>query len=222
MSEILDPWREYARLAARAESIFKKVAADYPDEVRCRPGCDDCCHAPFRLSAIETAAVRAGLDVLDDGTRLAIIERAEARLDEAAAVFSQTPDDPRQAALTVARRRLKCPLLSDGRCALYPLRPITCRLYGLPTSSFGVSHTCPESGFEPGLSYPTVNLDAIAARLDEISSALIERGGLERDLLNPRTMPEALLGDLPAALRPEVGQGGECGPDRDGSNRVFG
>ena len=69
--------------------------------------------------------------------------------------------------------RVRCPLLNDdNQCDLYDVRPITCRLYGIPTEIGGKAHTCGLSAFEEGKPYPTVKLDEIHKRLYEISFAL--------------------------------------------------
>ena len=64
-------------------------------------------------------------------------------------------------------------LNSKNLCDLYEYRPITCRLYGIPTSIGGRGHTCGLSMFEEGKSYPTVNIDAIYVKLSELSTELI-------------------------------------------------
>jgi len=46
-------------------------------------------------------------------------------------------------------------------------------LYGIPTAINGRGHTCGKSGFEPGGSYPTVHMDQLYGRLQEISAELI-------------------------------------------------
>jgi len=75
----------------------------------------------------------------------------------------------------LAEERVRCPLLgAKNRCHLYAFRPITCRLYGIPTSIQGSGHTCGLSGFIEGNAYPTVNLDVIHRKLFEISAALIQ------------------------------------------------
>ncbi len=84
---------------------------------------------------------------------------------------------PVDAVLQAASARIRCPLLSDrGACILYEYRPITCRLYGIPTSIRGMGSTCGKSGFEKGRTYPTVNWDAIHERLFRLSVQLL---GLE-------------------------------------------
>jgi len=202
MSPPLNPWQEYADLVAQAEKVFRRVSREYPAEVRCRLGCDDCCQAPFRLSLIEAAALKAALLSLDRNIRRQILRRAEKGLPAARALFAGLPDDPQAAALALARARLKCPLLTGAGCAVYPARPITCRLYGLPTQSAGQSHTCPRSGFEPGREYPTVNLDLIARRLAEISGRLAALAGLDLRGEAGQSVAEALLKDYPAGLLP--------------------
>jgi len=72
--------------------------------------------------------------------------------------------------MDIAAERVRCPLLNDDEmCDLYEYRPITCRLYGIPTSIGGRSHTCGKSGFVEGKQYPAVNLDAIQKKLYDIS-----------------------------------------------------
>jgi len=70
--------------------------------------------------------------------------------------------------------KVKCPLLNDqSKCDLYTHRPITCRLYGIPTSIAGEGHTCGLSGFLHGTAYPTVKLDIIQDKLFKISADLV-------------------------------------------------
>jgi Fe-S-cluster containining protein len=73
--------------------------------------------------------------------------------------------------MELAKERMRCPLLNkEDICILYENRPITCRVYGIPTSSGGMGHTCGLSGFSEGAEYPTVNLDAIQKQLIQITS----------------------------------------------------
>ena len=70
---------------------------------------------------------------------------------------------------------MACPLLQKGRCLLYESRPVTCRLYGVPTASGGQAHTCHKAGFQQGGTYTTVDLDAVNQALNQLSSALLEK-----------------------------------------------
>ncbi|MBU0986381.1 MAG: YkgJ family cysteine cluster protein, partial [Proteobacteria bacterium] len=76
--------------------------------------------------------------------------------------------------MEIGAERCRCPLLNDkDMCDLYESRPVTCRLYGIPTSIGGISHTCGKSGFLEGKPYPSVNLDTVQQRLFQISQQLI-------------------------------------------------
>ena len=69
-----------------------------------------------------------------------------------------------------ARVKSRCPLLGDDdRCALYEARPITCRVYGVPTAISGRGHVCGRAAFEKGVPYPTVFMDKLYERLDALS-----------------------------------------------------
>jgi len=74
----------------------------------------------------------------------------------------------------MALERIRCPLLNEKElCDLYEYRPITCRFYGVPTAIGGAGHTCGKSGFKQGEKYPTVNLDAVHSKLQQISAELL-------------------------------------------------
>ena len=195
-------WEAYAGLLAQLQAVFSQVGRDYPDLVSCGRGCDDCCQAPFRVSLIEAVALNSGLAVLDRKTRREVLRRAQKGLERSEELFLDLPSDPQAAALALARQRLRCPLLTEAGCALYRLRPATCRLYGIPTQSGGQSHTCPRSGFEKGASYPTVDLEAVADRLADLSLDLARAGGLSGLALAPRTVARALGEDFPDKIRP--------------------
>ena len=90
----------------------------------------------------------------------------------------------------MAEYRVPCPLLNDSNlCDLYDDRPITCRLYGVPTAIGGQGHTCGLSAFEPGKTYPTVNLDAIQNRLFEISNDLVAALGSRHVKMGEMVVP---------------------------------
>ena len=79
---------------------------------------------------------------------------------------------------SLAKARIRCPLLNDNNeCILYPYRPITCRVYGIPTMIQGVPRVCGKAGFKKEQSYPTFNLDGVHRELFELSKELLERAG---------------------------------------------
>ncbi len=201
MKTDLNPYFEmYEALVAKVDAAFERVKAAYPDEVRCRLGCSDCCLALFDLSLIESIYIHTRFsETLTEAQQAALLDKANrvdrqlARIKRDAAKAVAEGENETTVLERLGEMRVACPLLNDeGQCALYAYRPITCRLYGIPTAIDGSGHTCGLSGFEPGNSYPTVYLDLIHARLQEISATLLRDIGSRNiklvDLLVPLSM----------------------------------
>ena len=99
---------------------------------------------------------------------------------------------------SLSRERIRCPFLNgEDLCDLYECRPITCRVYGVPTAIRGEGHTCGISGFQEGTAYPTIHLDKINTRLLELSKDLLKEIGIGDSPLQERLVPlsSALLTD---------------------------
>ncbi|MFZ5570042.1 MAG: YkgJ family cysteine cluster protein [Thermodesulfobacteriota bacterium] len=174
-------FHEYEALVATAEQAFDRVKREYAAEVACRQGCSDCCHALFDLSLIEAMYVNHHFNRLCTGdTRDQILEKANRadrkiyRIKKSAFDELQKGKDEVDILGAMSMERVRCPLLNDSElCDLYDFRPITCRLYGIPTSNADVSHTCGKTGFVQGRPYPTVKLDMIHQRLYDLSTQLV-------------------------------------------------
>ena len=158
---------KYKAIVDQVDAVFKKVKEEHKECVRCKLGCADCCHALFDLTLIEALYIKSQFDaVFQEEARSLIIERANEADHENGKPESEILEE-------MSAQKVRCPLLnSDDRCDLYEHRPLTCRLYGIPTVIGGKAHTCGMSGFEQGKPYPTVKLDAIQQKLYELSSDL--------------------------------------------------
>ncbi len=176
-----DPFfKQYEALVKMADEVFERVKNEYPEEVTCKVKCADCCHALFDLTLIEAMYVNHHYNRLYEGApKAALIDKANKadrlvyKLKRAAVKANEAGKSETEILEDLAAERIRCPLLSDqDQCDMYDHRPITCRLYGIPTAIGGTGHTCGLSGFEQGKPYPTVNLDRIQTRLYEISQAL--------------------------------------------------
>jgi Fe-S-cluster containining protein len=202
----LEPYFDkYKAIVDQVDAVFKKVHEEHQDCVRCRVGCSDCCHALFDLSLIEALYIKAQFDkIFKDSARALIIERANEadravyRLKRQAFRDHENGKPENQILEEMAAHRIRCPLLnSDDQCDLYAHRPLTCRLYGIPTVIGDKAHTCGLSGFEQGKPYPTVKLDAIQHKLYDLSVELANDIGSRypklAELLVPVSM--ALLTD---------------------------
>ncbi|MFO7750324.1 MAG: YkgJ family cysteine cluster protein [Desulfobacteraceae bacterium] len=169
---------KYEAVVSMVDGVFDKVKNDYPREVFCREKCSDCCYAIFDLTIIEAVYINHKFNEKFSGSKkLELIDEA-AKIDRSLykmkkEAYQETKKGKNEVDVLgmMAAKRVRCPLLgSDDLCMLYEARPITCRLYGIPTSSAGMSHICGRTNFEEGKSYPTVNMDTIYSQLQLISA----------------------------------------------------
>ena len=178
--ELTPFFNQYMELVNQVDAAFKAVEKQFPDCVACMIGCADCCHALFDLPLIEALYIKTRFDEkFDEKQRTEILARANTadravyRIKRQAYKAHESGRSDKEILKEMAIQRVRCPALeSNDRCVIYDFRPITCRLYGVPTVIGGKAHTCGLSNFEKGRSYPTVKMDAIHHRLNEISTAL--------------------------------------------------
>lgn len=176
-------FKTYELLLDKADAAFQKIEKEHGSCINCERHCSDCCHAVFGLFLIEATYLKHKFDQLDPeeikGALLRChkadkdLKRLERRLEDHA-------NDPNMQAYTLARERIRCPLLDDNEeCALYPYRPITCRVYGIPTKIQGKAHVCGKAGFESGEYYSTFDLDGVYGDLFSLSKELLKSAGIK-------------------------------------------
>lgn len=178
-------FRKYEAIAAKVDEAFQRISAIHPELVACRPGCTDCCNALFDLTLIEAFYLNHHFNsTFDGGRREALLENANTadrkiyKLKKAAYKAAQEGKREEAVVEDMARERIRCPLLNENkRCDLYPHRPLACRIYGVPLAIGGKGRTCGLSGFAPGKSYPTVNMDSVHTQLLVLSSELVQAVG---------------------------------------------
>lgn len=193
-------FRQYEALSQAADQVFAKVKSDHPECVKCDRECADCCHALFDLTLVEALYLNTRFQArFKDDAREAVLEKAN-RADRVTHKLKRDAYRDLKAGkgendilADLAAQKVRCPLLNDqDLCDLYDHRPITCRLYGIPTSIGGLGRTCSLSGFEAGKPYPTVDIDKIHGRLQAISAELLRdiqsRNIKLVDLLMPLSM----------------------------------
>ncbi len=246
--DLTEFFKKYEAIVAEADAVFERVRQETGDKVRCQEGCGDCCHALFDLTLIEALYLNHHFNATYSGLeRSRILERADEadragyKIKKQMFKQSQAGTSTEEILREAARAKVRCPLLNDKTlCDLYGCRPVTCRIYGVPTAIGGAAHTCGRSGFEPGGKYPTVFLDKIQDRLyllsHELASSIGSRYGDLGSVLVPVSMAllnaydEDYLGlcapkaeprpDFKAAVAPQAapGKSAQCGPcDKDAS-----
>ncbi|NLY42168.1 MAG: YkgJ family cysteine cluster protein [Desulfovibrionales bacterium] len=171
---------EYESLVAQIDALFKNVSEKFADEVKCKEGCSDCCHALFDIPLVEALYLNAKFQEVDEKERNKILIEADKADRKANVLKKKISKDAEQSESAdilgrVAQERIRCPLLSEVNvCQLYAFRPITCRVYGIPLEIEGKSHTCGLSGFIPGNSYPAVKIHRVQDELLRISNQILD------------------------------------------------
>ncbi|MEA3546523.1 MAG: YkgJ family cysteine cluster protein [Thermodesulfobacteriota bacterium] len=162
-------FKNLLKLYQYVDQTMRLVRERFPEEVKCKPGCSDCCSAIFDLSYVEAVYLAHRFNLLEDGIKAEIRERAKKALQEWQELIA-AKGDPSTA-------RIRCPLLnSEEQCDCYEARPVNCRTYGVPTVINDSGHVCGLSGFTKGKSYPSLHLAPLQQSLYEYS---IELGGKE-------------------------------------------
>jgi len=172
---------KYEALSKATDQVFERVRQEFPDCVQCKAECSDCCYALFDLTLIEALYLNEKFKAkFKDQDRERLLEKAN-RTDRRIHKIKREAYRELKAGKSedeilsdLGGVRVRCPLLNDqDLCDLYEHRPITCRLYGIPTSIGGKGRTCSLSKFKDGTAYPTADLDKIHGRLQEISAELL-------------------------------------------------
>jgi Fe-S-cluster containining protein len=173
--DFFDPYEE---LLAAGDLSFEEMSKAHPDRVRCKRGCDDCCHAVFGLFLVEAAYLHEAFMVLGESIRDEVLARCHTADQEARQLedkLRKCRHEPAEAVRFMATERIRCPLLSEKRdCVLYHARPLTCRVYGIPTLIQGGLRVCGKSGFSGDGRFGAFNFNLAQRRMLEISTAMLE------------------------------------------------
>ncbi len=173
---------KYEALVHIVDGIFDRVKKEYPKEVFCREKCSDCCYAIFDLTLIEALYINDKfLNTFSGKEKNTFIEIADktdrvlVKMKRKAYKEVKNGADQLEIVGKMSQERVRCPLLGENNlCAMYEYRPLTCRVYGIPTSTAGASHICGRTNFNQGDPYPTLNMDKIYTQLQLLSMQLIK------------------------------------------------
>ncbi|MBW2369793.1 MAG: YkgJ family cysteine cluster protein, partial [Deltaproteobacteria bacterium] len=179
------------------DHVFERVKSDFPVEVTCKIECSDCCHALFDISLVEALYLNYHFKrVFSDKQQAALRDKANTadriiyKIKRNARKHLESGQDEDAIVRALSVERIRCPLLNDqSKCDLYDHRPVTCRLYGVPTEIGGLAHTCGKSGFIKGKTYPTVHLDKLNAQLYALADSLVASISSKYDKLAQVVVP---------------------------------
>ena len=178
---MIDLFKKYKQLVVKGDAAFQTMEQDHGPCIKCKAGCSDCCHAIFGLFLVEAAYIQQHFNRLDRKVRREALSRAgryEKELQRVEERLQAYEDDPRMKSYALSKERIRCPLLNqDEECIIYPHRPMTCRVYGIPTAIQGKARVCGKAAFKRGESYPTFDLDACYKELYRLSKELLVKKG---------------------------------------------
>ena len=176
-----DLFQSYELLADKAEVAFQGMQKEHGSCIKCEPHCSDCCHAVFGLFLIEAGYLKEQFDNLSDEEKSAALlrcEQAEKSAERLQNMLREHEGDPQMQAYIMSRERIPCPLLNEHQeCILYLYRPITCRVYGIPTKIQGKARVCWKAEFKKEERYPVFDLDGAYRELYILSTELLKSAG---------------------------------------------
>ena len=171
----------YEALSSSADRAFATVAGQFPECVKCKPLCSDCCYATFDLTLVEALYINHRFNMNFDQhppeellEKCNKVDRELYKIKKRAYRSLESGKDEKDIIFEMAELRIRCPMLNtEEMCDIYEFRPITCRLYGIPTAINGEGYTCGLSEFQKGVTYPTANMDQIQNKLLQLSAELV-------------------------------------------------
>ena len=171
---------KYEAVVNMVDQVFNRVKKEFPKEVFCREKCSDCCYAIFDLTLIEALYLNHKFKEIFSGHEKAELiatadktDRVLVKMKRDAYKKVKEGADQLEIVGRMSQERVRCPLLGENNlCLMYEFRPITCRVYGIPTSTAGASHICGRTNFVQGKAYPTLNMDKIYTQLQLLSAEL--------------------------------------------------
>ena len=188
----------YEHLMQGVDSIFQKMKGDFPGEVRCDDGCTDCCYALFDLTLVEALYLNHRFQELDTSLRNMVLveadkaDRRTQKIKKHLFKAHESGASEEEILKRAGKERVQCPLLVEDRCILYESRPLTCRLYGLPMKIGENTVSCSMSRFEPGVQYPTVDMQKLHEQLLHLSQELAKGIGTRYAQLHTVLVPVSM------------------------------
>ncbi len=191
---------KYEALVGMVDQLFNKVKDEFPKEVFCREKCSDCCYAIFDLTLIEALYLNHKFKENFSGSEKSTLiatadktDRALTKMKRDAVKEVKKGKEELEIVGRMSQERVRCPLLGeDNLCVMYDNRPITCRVYGIPTSTAGTSHICGRTNFVQGQPYPTLNMDKVYSQLQLFSAELVRDINSENIRMHEMLVPVSM------------------------------
>jgi Fe-S-cluster containining protein len=154
---------------------------------RCPVHCCECCQQmpPFLMSNVEYALIcRWVQGHFSPAEQEAVLLRA--RMQARDYEFGQVTKAEEDPSLRESLPRRLCPFLSGGKCSIYPVRPLACRLFGRTLITQGPDagrfNGCDilaeQAGLSPGRTVRMHSADSLRQQLLNLCLAVRDQGGV--------------------------------------------
>jgi Fe-S-cluster containining protein len=161
-------WRPaLANSQHRQDAMAALIARSVTPVIACKSGCWYCCYYRVEARAEEVLQIAAYVSKTFSSSKLASLQQQVARHAESLSAMSHQEQ---------LQANLKCPLLADGVCSVYELRPARCRTFhATDVNGCRQSWQEPENLAIPGTLIPEL-YQAGEAHLDGFRAAMTDAG----------------------------------------------
>ncbi|MDP3089269.1 MAG: YkgJ family cysteine cluster protein [Nitrospira sp.] len=165
MSNRPTPITSLSSLPEKTSRWFERAAAALLEQLPCRQGCCHCCIGTFPVTILDQQQLQEGLARLPHAQRQSIQQNAQTQVTAIEARFPRLSSSPMldnwpdrlTEQLAEEFQDLPCPALtSEGDCAVYAFRPLTCRSMGIPPDQDG----CVEGACDIQTAIPIIRLSS--------------------------------------------------------------
>ncbi len=181
---------------ARYDNLIAKAIETSPTKPACKAGCAFCCHYKVEVRAPEMLLIKDYMNkTLSPAKISAVLAEADAN---AAIIRTLTPEQH----LTT---NLKCALLQDNQCSIYPVRPFRCRNFHSTDSA-----ACEQSHGDPSnMDLATGMVEDVAMLADALTQgfeAAAEYTGRDSRIYDFNTALQEIFSDSNALKRYQRGK----------------
>jgi Fe-S-cluster containining protein len=123
-----------AQLVQIMDAALAETAQRAGHWLACKPGCAQCCHGAFSITALDAARLHTGMNALRARARSWLAEFGPDFPGNATTgILGDSEED--RARFEDFANDAPCPALNPitGLCDVYEWRPMTCRVFGPPT-----------------------------------------------------------------------------------------
>jgi len=99
------------------DKFFEKIVSKYPEKMKCKINCTQCCHVDLSITQVEVVRIQDWFNALDEERKKSLKDLWQSK-QPLGKSYTSNESKP-------------CAFLYDGGCSIYESRPTICRSHGL-------------------------------------------------------------------------------------------